>query len=396
MQTHVDILIFGGGIAGLWLLNRLRTLGYDAHLLETHTLGGVQTIHSQGIIHGGMKYALQGTATQESRAIADMPTRWKNCLVGSGEINLSAARILSTQQYLWSTNKLAAKVANFFASTALTSKIKNLKSADYPAIFQTPEFKGGVFALDEVVLDIPSVIKALSQHLKPFIYKIENLSAQHFNLQENGALQSITMSNATDALEIKAQQYIFTAGAGNELFLQHLRQHDIAMQRRPLHMVLIKAPKNYSLYAHCLGLSAKPRLTISTHYNTKGECFWYLGGQLAEEGVERTSDAQIKMARIELKNLFPWLDFLDAPCTTFYIERAEPYQRSGQKPETIAMHVFHNMIVAWPTKLAFAPLLADHIIAHLANLSLNKNRVRHEINWPTPPYATPLWEHSFC
>jgi len=33
----VDIAIFGGGIAGLWLLNRLRQQGVSAILLETNT-----------------------------------------------------------------------------------------------------------------------------------------------------------------------------------------------------------------------------------------------------------------------------------------------------------------------------------------------------------------------
>ena len=31
----VDVAIFGGGIAGLWLLNRLRAEGYSALLLES-------------------------------------------------------------------------------------------------------------------------------------------------------------------------------------------------------------------------------------------------------------------------------------------------------------------------------------------------------------------------
>ena len=41
-----DILIFGGGIAGLWLINRLNAAGYQCLLLETDTLGGDQTLAS--------------------------------------------------------------------------------------------------------------------------------------------------------------------------------------------------------------------------------------------------------------------------------------------------------------------------------------------------------------
>ncbi len=66
MQLQQDIVILGGGIAGLWLLHRLRAAGYAAVLLEKSTLGDGQTIVSQGMIHGGMKYALAGALTGAS------------------------------------------------------------------------------------------------------------------------------------------------------------------------------------------------------------------------------------------------------------------------------------------------------------------------------------------
>ncbi|MDF1622160.1 MAG: FAD-dependent oxidoreductase, partial [Pseudohongiella nitratireducens] len=61
-MTEFDsqITIVGGGIAGLWLLNRLCLAGYDAILLDKGGLGSGQTLASQGIIHGGLKYALNG------------------------------------------------------------------------------------------------------------------------------------------------------------------------------------------------------------------------------------------------------------------------------------------------------------------------------------------------
>ncbi len=48
-----DILIVGGGIAGLWLNARLRRAGYATVLVESASLGGGQSVKSQGIIHGG-------------------------------------------------------------------------------------------------------------------------------------------------------------------------------------------------------------------------------------------------------------------------------------------------------------------------------------------------------
>src|SRR5690606_14944511 len=54
---HVDICILGGGIAGLWLNARLRQQGFSTLLIEPAALGGGQSTKSQGIIHGGTKYA---------------------------------------------------------------------------------------------------------------------------------------------------------------------------------------------------------------------------------------------------------------------------------------------------------------------------------------------------
>ena len=70
-----DVLIVGAGVAGLWLNARLRGQGFSTVLVESASLGGGQSVKSQGIIHGGAKYALHGALTGASEAIADMPRR---------------------------------------------------------------------------------------------------------------------------------------------------------------------------------------------------------------------------------------------------------------------------------------------------------------------------------
>ena len=59
LRYSTDIVIFGGGVAGLWLLNAVRSAGYQAILFEKGHSAEAQTLASQGIIHGGLKYALQ-------------------------------------------------------------------------------------------------------------------------------------------------------------------------------------------------------------------------------------------------------------------------------------------------------------------------------------------------
>lgn len=393
-----DIVIFGGGIAGLWLLNRLRQLGFSVLLFESGALGGGQTHKSQGIIHGGMKYALQGMFTNEAEALADMPSIWKECLAGLGEIDLSEVPLLSSQHYLWAPHKFTSKLTGFLASATLTSKVEPILKENYPSVFQHPAFKGDVFSLDEVVIDVPVLIRELVKANQDAIFKIEPLCHEELKLDEQDRLVSATVYMGGKSVEISAQQFIFAAGAGNEVILKRLKTKEIAMQRRPLHMVLVKTPFDYPLYAHCLGLGSRPRLTITTHRTEEGSAIWYLGGLLSEEGVGRDSSSQIKAARSELHALFPWLDFSGAEFATFTIDRAEALQKGQLKPESSYAKMIENIIVAWPTKLALAPKLSRDIIQHVKKIELVPHLfdARELRAWPIPPLASPIWEDAFC
>jgi glycerol-3-phosphate dehydrogenase len=391
-KVFVDVAIFGGGIAGLWLLTRLRKSGLAAVLFESNTLGGGQTGQSQGIIHGGLKYALQGVMTKEARGMADMPARFQACLSGHGEIDLSRVPILSPSHYLWAPNQFAAKMTGFFASKSLSGQVSSVDYQHYPALFQHPAFKGGLYALDEVVLDIPQLVSELVQLNQDVIFKIEPFSIN------NRLSEAVTVYQAGKALDIVAKQYIFAAGSGNEALIKQWPETIVSMQRRPLQMVLVKTPFSHPLYAHCLALGPRPRLTVTTHYRQDGSLVWYLGGALAEDGVSRREDEQIIAAKKELETLFPWLNFTEAHFKTVRIDRAEPKQVSGLKPEGSYMKAIHNQVIVWPTKLTLAPQLADQVLAHFQKINLTPvwNDIDELRSWSKPLLATPIWESAFC
>ena len=137
-----DVLIIGGGVAGLWLNARLRRQGFATVLVENARLGGGQSVKSQGIIHGGAKYALHGALTGASEAIADMPRRWREALAGSGELDLTGVRLLSDAHYLWSPGSLAGNITSFFASKAVRGRVDQVKGEQLPPALQHPKFKG--------------------------------------------------------------------------------------------------------------------------------------------------------------------------------------------------------------------------------------------------------------
>ena len=397
-SVSVDIVIFGGGIAGLWLLSRLRAEGYSAILLETGALGGGQTSKSQGIIHGGMKYALTGAMNSEALAMADMPTLWRECLEGKGELNLSAVPVLSPHQYLWSPQKFTSKLTGFLAGATLSSKVNAIPKESYPKIFQHASFKGEVFALNEMVIDVPVLVRELAKAHQDAIYQIDKLDDQALKYDEHGQVVAVSIHCDGKTAEVAAQHFVFTAGSGNDVAIKQIKKEEVAMQLRPLHMVMVSQPFDYPLYAHCMGLGSRPRVTITTHRTTTGKTIWYLGGMLAEDGVKRSKSEQAAAAKKELASLFPWQDFSGAQFESFYVDRAEPKQRGMLKPETSFAKTVNNMTIAWPTKLVLAPKLAREVIAIVQseNIAPKASDTTALLSWPTPSVAIPVWEEVFC
>ena len=356
-----DILIFGGGIAGLWLINRLRARGFHCLLLETDTLGGAQTLASQGIIHGGLKYALGGGLSSESEAIAGMPDRWRAAIAGQGGVDLSGLRVLADTQNLWSTGSVASRMTSFFASKMLRGRIEKLKRDQFPSALANPRFKGQVYRLDDLVVDTESLLRVLVAPVRDQLLKFDPRRDQ---LQWGEAgLQAAVV----DGVRIEPRLTILAAGEGNATLLADAQKASLfpreSAQRRPLKMVLVKHRLGHRLYAHCIGASNKPRLTVTTHDLPDGDLVWYLGGDLAERGVERSDAEQIAAARAELDTLFPWLDFSDARFAVMDVARAEPRQQSLAKPDNAYARRDRDLIITWPTKLTLAPDLGDRVDA---------------------------------
>jgi hypothetical protein len=137
------------------------------------------------------------------------------------------------------------------------------------------------------------------------------------------------------------------------------------MQLRPLHQVVIRSNDLPPLYSVCIGTGAKPPVVTTTHTASDGTRLWYIGGDIAETGVERTPAAQIDFARARFAELLPWLDLRAAEWETIRVERAEPATGTGDRPPGAFVQQDGNVITVWPTKLALAPNLADQVVAAL-------------------------------
>lgn len=380
-----DVLIVGGGIAGLWLQQRLHRAGYHTLLVEAEGLGGKQSSHSQGIIHGGTKYTLQGMLTPASQAIAGMPDRWLRALDTGAEVPLQSARRLSDAHFMWSTEAVSSKLSGFLASRALRGRVEPVGAAERPPIFQHEQFRGHLYRLHEFVLEVPTVVEAL---------RLPGLQVQA-RAGDSLCYRAGGWEFPAHDLRVEARRTVLTAGEGTEALVAQLGL-EVPMQRRPLQMVMVKHRTPLALFAHCVGASSTPLLTVTTHPHPDGSTVWYLGGQLSEVGVERSEAEQLREAQGLVRALLPWVKLESPSWATLRIQRAEPLQAGLVRPDGVFVKALDPFLVCWPTKLALAPALSDEVLRLLPPPSGRPGEVAElepllsELT--PPPVARPVWE----
>lgn len=386
IRYSTDIAIFGGGIAGLWLLARLQKLGYHAVLLESNELGGGQTLASQGIIHGGLKYALSGSLGAAAQTIAGMPARWRDLLAGNSQaeadLDLSPVRVLSEHYYMWSDGGFRSRLKTFLGSKSLRGRIDAVPAHHYPAPFDQTSIAGSLYRLPDFVVDSESLLARLIDLTRGTHYQI---AAAHTEFVHNaqGQVSACRVSDGNHTVEIEAQRFVFAAGEGNA---ELVAAAGLSMQQqlRPLKMVCLTAAQLPELFAHCIGsdFSMTPLLTITTHPGRDGQPTWYLGGELAEAGVGQ-EDAELTAAAGKLLQRFlPWVDITGASWQCFTINRAEAATGSNHRPDDAVYMEDQNTIVVWPTKFTLTPALADRVLQHLRSSGIDPGE--------TQPAATPL------
>ncbi len=376
-SPDLDAIIIGGGVAGLWLLNHLTRDGYQCVLLEADALGCGQTLASQGMIHGGIKYALGGALTGASEAIADMPDRWRRALAGDGPVDLSGLEMLADRYYLFAEGSSLGKLTGFFASKALRGRIERLNRTEFPISLR--DFQGVVYGLQDFVIDTRLLLERLREPVQDRVFQLR-VGKEHLSRRE-GNQWGLKVPGADR--ERYASRLVLCAGAGNGPLLELLGIQEPRMQLRPLHQVLVRHPALEPLYAHCVtGIRRpEPRLTITSHDDGQGQLLWYLGGQLATDGVKRKEGEQIEQALRELARCVPWIDWSGAELETLRIDRAEPEQTGGSRPDEAFIQSIggtghdSRCHVCWPTKLSLAPDLADRMASEMAA-------------YPTPPPAS--------
>lgn len=329
-------IIVGGGIAGLWLHAKLLHNGLNSYLI-TEDLGANQSQLSQGILHSGVKYTLDGHMSIASEQIKDMPSIWRDCLNGKGILDLSSVRVLTNNQLMVSQMSQSAKFFQFMASKALRSRVRKVSTL--------PPFSAKMltYELNEPVLDTNSLIETLA--------KVGNIGEGKV-IEVNPESGCLKLQNGQ---EFCAERIFLTCGGGLENLLE---PNIIKVQKRPLKMLFISGSNLPTVYSHIVGTSMKPLATITSNGNG-----WYVGGQIAEE-VHLSDDKVIHNSKVLLKSVFPFINFDELQYRIIWIERVEPRNNLFKRPDKPFSKVLGRVCIGLPVKLVFAPMLAEMIFQY--------------------------------
>lgn len=384
---RLDVLIFGGGAAGLWCLERFRAAGYHALLLESAALGCGQTIAAQGIIHGGGKYALRGVRDFAAvSATKEMPARWRASLAGKRDPDLSAVRVVAERCHLWlpKGSALARLQSLGFMSVVARAGLLSTRPERLPEPQWPDALRGSalaVYALAEPVISTGSLLKALAARHEKYLHRYDS-----------AALRFEGKSARIGDVALEPRAIVLAAGAGNAALLAGLGVGGEPMQRRPLGMVLLRGGLP-PLFGHCV-VGGKTALTITA----PEQGLWQIGGELAEKLAREQDDSSARrIALREIHKRLPGIHLHHAEIAIYRAVRAEASTADQRRPSGVhAAELAPGVIAAWPTKLSMVPVLADEVFA-LATEALKQpaGYQHHPLPpWPAPPIARYPWEEA--
>ena len=342
-------LIVGAGVCGLWLARTLQARGFDCEVWDSRK-DASQSRASQGILHSGLKYQF-GDAAQ-ANSMPALVARWQAALQGEGEIDLSAVRVHTRQQYFFTGKGIANSGLAMLSQGLMRSRVQRLRREQWPELLRPGS--GQVLLADEWVLDPNSLLGALAGGLLSAVRE-RALQACELVRESSGRYRLAGLSDAQ-----QPDLILLCTGAGNGAL-----QAKFAQQLRPLAMVHARHPELPAFFGHCLGFSNKPRLTISS----PAAGHWYLGGELAEQGSQMDDAELAQRSRELLQELFPQLAWRTTELEIQRIDRAEPQQRQVALPDSAWVGNVDNLFTCWPTKLVRAPEVADKVLEQLGTLA---------------------------
>jgi len=270
---------------------------------------------------------------------------------------------------------------------------QSLRPADRPDVLR--HCPGDVARLSEQVIAPTSFVQTLAERHGSRILKIDAENGLQFGVNSKGRSITLSQNNPQGchkSIVLTPRWIVLTAGAGNSFLRTRLGLSSSAMQRRPLHMVMVRGSLP-ELNGHCVD-GAKTRVTITSDIDRTGRVVWQVGGQIAEEGVGQDPQTLARNTSRELQSAIPGLSLRDTEFATYRVDRAEAVTSGGKRPDSFQILRDGNVLTAWPTKLVLAPALATSIAETIGSPHSSDSPVAEGAwqGWLKPNVASPPWE----
>lgn len=358
--VKTDVLIIGGGIVGLWLLNDLRQRGYSALLVERKELGGGQTCHSHVYIHQGHLYR-EGQVGLINH-LHEVNEIWRSWVSERRSLRESSASFFGFQnpadaqqkEYLW---KLAGLQ---FERVSRANFPEALKGGSASAVLKSPE----------VSLNGTSLVRELSRPVLPFIGRIDRIEEIRTNA---GVVLEVVAFVQGKRLSVQPKSLVLAAGAANQSLLNLASggHGDVwgvvagAQQVRKAHMLVVEG--QHEVLTPLTGVFQPGGLFLVSRRRAKSTV-WVVSDDrspflsFVEDWLEYDSRQWLPRVCELLRELAPrhfkhperlmW-GVYDAP-------KAEGRSTTASLPSEgrIERFRFRNLWAIWPSKLTLAPTVS--------------------------------------
>lgn len=379
--ADLDVLIVGGGVTGLYLLDELRRRKYSALLVEHVALGNGQTMAAQGILHGGLKHFLTGRSKILVDALNEMPNAWRTFLAGERKPNLYEVQQRGSHCYCWRAQSLGGIVGHIGAQVGLHTALSKVTSDERPV--PLANCRGDVFRVEEQVIDPGSLMQVLKEQNDSLMIhgKVDFLSPK------SGIIGTVNVSspNEINRASVRPRVVVLAAGEGNEALRKACGLHTPIMQRYPLSILVVKGNLP-TLNGFCVD-RAHAKVIVTTHRVSDTYAVW----QIACEGINTLPPGVFQAAAwYELTEALPGFDWPPVEKSMYHINRAE-FHDDGSRGSDVYCEREGDTITAWPHKLVMVPRLTKQILAELDPPSAATDVPLYFRDWPRPAVAAYPW-----
>ena len=92
--------------------------------------------------------------------------------------------------------------------------------------------------------------------------------------------------------------------------------------------------------------------------------------------------------------MLPWIPLNQCEFSCLRVDRAEPGQAEGLRPDTPFVKRFGNTLVCWPTKLTLTPLMGDMVLSDLSKSGNANSNSSGTLEAPSAIMASAPWDQA--